>query len=113
MYLVTSGYVEPDQMESFTEWVRSGEAEDLQARIEAETGVRYVETYFPILGFGEFTYETWWELPDWATLDEMRDSDAGSEYTRTVLTFVDQSRPTRSRALRTAADVKVTEPEEA
>lgn len=110
MYIVISGYVKPDQMGSFKEWVQSGEAEDLQAQIQEEAGARYVETYFPILGFGEYTYETWWEVPDWATLDEMRESGAVQEYMRTVLTFVDQSRSGSTRALRTAADVKVTEP---
>lgn len=112
MYFVTSGHLEPTEMESFTEWVQSGAAEDLRAQIEEEANVRYVDTYFSILGFGEYAYETWWELPDWAALDAMRESDAATEHAREALRFVDQTRSTESRVLRTPDDVKVTQPEE-
>lgn len=112
MYYVTSGYSKPDQTQAFKEWIQSAEHEDLAAAVEAETGVRYVETYFPILGFGEYTYEIWWELPDWGALDDLRRSEAGTEMIQQMLTFVDQSRSGTARALRTAADVKVTEPDD-
>lgn len=112
MYFVTSGYTEANENRAFKEWLQSDEVENLTARIEEETGVRYVNTYFTILGFGEYTFETWWELPDWAALDELRDSEAGTELMGKMLTFVDQSRSGTARALRTPDDVQVTEPEE-
>lgn len=110
MYVVISGYTEPNESQAFKEWLLSDEVEDLTAQIEEETGVRYVETYFTILGFGEYTFETWWELPTWAGLDEMRESEAAIEFTSKMLTFTDQSRSGTARALRTPADVQVTEP---
>lgn len=112
MYFVTAGFTEPTKTQALIEFLQSARREELTDAMEEEAGVRYLETYFPILGFGEHTYEMWWEIPNWAALDDLRASEAGTAFTERLLEFVDQSKPATSRALRTAEDVQVTEPED-
>lgn len=110
MYLVASAHTKPGKNQEFKEWLQSDEVEELVSRIEEESGVRYIQTYFSILGFGEYTYETWWELDDWSDVDRLRDSEASTEFAEKALTFIDQSRSSSTRVLRTPGDVQVTEP---
>ncbi|TMI48932.1 hypothetical protein E6H17_02315 [Candidatus Bathyarchaeota archaeon] len=40
--------------------------------IEKDTGVKYVNTFFTIFALGDSECETWWSMPDWASIGELR-----------------------------------------
>jgi hypothetical protein len=72
-----------------------------------ETGIRLVDVYWSILGFGEYDFEEWWEVADWATLVKTRTSKALEALVARTweLDFIDYSRGQQTRMLRTTADV--------
>lgn len=111
MYVASSYQLQPANARDYKEWLLSDEAADLFSRIEDDTGFGYDETYFTIYGFGEYGCETWWEVADWGVLGNLRDSDAGSEWLRVSQQYIDETRPFDSRALRTASDIRVFDPE--
>lgn len=111
MFLVNSYYLKEDKYTEFQEWLLSDEFKKLMAEMEEETGICYVGTYWPILGFGD-ALEDWVEVPNWAALDKHRESKAVQKlWSRQVeLDLIDGSRPVQSRVLRTTEDVRVTGP---
>ena len=47
--------------------------------------------------------------PDWACLDKMRECKALAEWTLKTRDMIDQTRPQKSRMMRTVSEVKVIE----
>ena len=72
--------------------------------------MKYLSTYFTILGFGDYDCEDWYTVPDWSSLDKTRGSKAFDEMTRATWDMMDQTRSMKSRALRDFRDVKVVKP---
>jgi hypothetical protein len=114
MYWVTSFYLKEHKAAAYQEWLQSEEARQLQAAVEEETGMRFVDVYWPILGFGEYDCESWWEVPDWAALDAIRISEAIDRMQARLfeLDFFDGTRGQLTRMMRTTADVRIQEPPE-
>jgi hypothetical protein len=114
MFWVTSYYLKEHKAAAYQQWLQSEEARQLYAAVEEETGLRFVEVYWSILWFGQYDCEEWWEVPDWAALDTVRDSKAMDRLiTRSMeLGFRDESRGQQTRMLRTTADVKTDLPPE-
>jgi hypothetical protein len=112
MYWVSSYFLKENKSREFQQWLLSVEATALFAEIEKETGMRYMETFWPILGFGEYDVEDWFECPNWASLDSIRDSKAmDTLITRTdELGFFDGTRPQSTRMMRSTREVKIMEP---
>lgn len=109
--MAASYHLNREKAQDYQEWLLSDEAAAPVARIEDEAGFEYLETYFTIYGFGQYACETWWEVDDWGSLGNMREAEAGGEWLRQNREYVDETRPFDSRALRTAADIMVFEPE--
>lgn len=109
MYYVNSYNLKEDKAVEYQKWLQSDEAKGLFAEVEAESGWRYVETYWPIMGFGEYDVEDWWEIPDWAAFDKSRTSEATDRLMSrwNELDFADFSRPSLARMLRTNSDVRI------
>jgi hypothetical protein len=114
MYWVSSFYLKEHKGAAYQKWLQSEEARQLHAAVEEETGMRFIDVYWSILGFGEYDCESWWEVPDWAALDAMRTSEAIDRLIeRTVeLDFSDDARGQQTRMMRTTADVLVPKPPE-
>jgi hypothetical protein len=110
IYWVTTYFVKAEKGDQFKQWLMGAEAKQLLEQFRAETGLKYLGTYAPILGFGDYDAEDWFEAPDWAALDKLRDSKAGVQWTLKTWDFIDQTRPMRSRAMRTVQDVMITAP---
>src|SRR5208337_191643 len=53
IYWVRSYYGKPGKVAEYVKWLNSDEAKLLASHIEKETGVKYVNTYTTILGFGD------------------------------------------------------------
>lgn len=109
--MVSSYYLREDKGTELQKWLQSDEFKQMVADNEKETGMRYTGTSWTIMGFGDFDCEDWWEVPNWAALDKQRESKAAQKLWRRwlELDFVDLSRPTRTRMVRTTTDVKVME----
>ena len=86
-----------------------GEGKLLASKIEKETGIKYVNTYTTILSFGDYDAEDWWVVPDWASLDKLRDCNALAEWILNTWDMIDQTRPQKSRMMRTVSEVKTIE----
>src|SRR3990172_1300461 len=76
MYYISSSHLKDKKSAAYQKWLLSDEAKKLFAEVEKETGFKYVETFWPIMGLGEFGCEDWWEAPDWSSFDKARESDA-------------------------------------
>ena len=81
----------------------------MASQIQKQTGVKYLNTYTAILGFGDYDAEDWWVAPDWASFDKMRDCKALEQWTLATWDMIDQTRPQKSRMMRTSSEVKVIE----
>jgi hypothetical protein len=112
MFWVTSYYLKVEKTSAYQQWLLSPEAKTLMADAERETGMKYVGTYWTVLGFGEFDCEDWWETPNWAAIDTLRESAAMEKlFLRTwELDFTDNSRSAQQRMLRTTEDIRTYNP---
>ena len=110
IYWVTTYFLKAEKAADYQKWLKSKETKDLFARAEKETGFRYINTYFPILGIGEYDAEDWFVVPNWASVDKVRDSKAMEELTMKSWEFVDYTRPSKTRVMRSARDVKIPVP---
>ena len=110
MFVVGRYYIKAEKMAEYQKWLLSDDAKNLYKRMEKETGIKYIDTYFPILGFGDDAVEDWFEIPDWASLDKLRTSKTQQEMSDKTWDFFDNTRFTSSVVYRTARDVQVFPP---
>lgn len=108
MFWVTSFFLKENKASDYQQWLLSAEARTLIANVEAEIGMKYVNTYWTVMGFGEFDCEEWWEIPNWAAIDKLRESKAADKFflRSWELGFADNSRSFQQRVLRTTRDIK-------
>jgi hypothetical protein len=109
IYWVMSYFVKQGKGMEYQKWLNSDEAKRLASQAEKETQLKYLNTYLPILGFGDYDAEDWWMAPDWAALDKVRASKALEEWTLKTWDMIDQTRPMKSRAMRSASEVSILE----
>jgi hypothetical protein len=107
IYWATSYFLKPARAGDYKKWLGSKEAKSISKSIEKETGIKYLNTYFSILGLGECDAEDWMAAPDWASIDKIRGSKSWVRWAEKTWDMVDQSRSFKSRVMRTATDVKV------
>jgi len=107
IYWASSYFLKPGKAGDYKDWLNSKEAKSITKSIEKETGFKYLNTYFSILGLGEYDAEDWMEAPDWASADKIRGSNGWMNWAEKTWDLVDQSKPFKSRVMRTASDVKV------
>jgi hypothetical protein len=110
IYWVMSYYIVQEKASEYQKWLKSDRAKELFAEFEKETGFKYLDTYFPILGFGDYDCEDWYVANDFSAFDKLRTSKAGNNLSIETWDFLDQTRPMKSRIMRTAEDVLVFEP---
>ncbi len=110
MYYAISYHLKEGKPAEYQKWLLSEEAKQLFANMQEETGLRYLETYWSILGFGEYACEDWWEVPNWAALDKMRESQAVEKLVAHFQDFADGTRGHQTRMLRSTQDVRVPSP---
>ncbi len=106
VYYVTSYFIKPEKSVEYQKWLNSPEYRRIAKKYEKETGFKYLNTYFPIFGLGEYDCEDWFMAPDWAAFDKARTSKAMEEWTAKGWDFWDMTRSGKSRVMRTAQDVK-------
>src|SRR5438132_5133244 len=111
IYWVVEYNVKPEKVAEYQRWLNSDEASNLFSQYESETGFKYLNTYVPILGIGGgHDAEDWFEVPNWAAVDKIRSSKAMEQFIQKTWDLMDQTKPLRTRVMRTAKDVKVPEP---
>ena len=110
MFYVSRYYVKGDKLVEYQKWLLSDDAKSLFNKLEKESGWKYLNTYFPILGFGDDAVEEWFEVANWAALDKTRTSKTMIEWSDKTWDFIDMTRFISSSVYRTAADVQVTSP---
>ena len=110
IYWVMSYYIVQEKASEYQKWLKSDRAKELFAEFEKETGFKYLDTYFPILGFGDYDCEDWYVANDFSAFDKLRTSKAFNDLNIETWDFTDQTRPMKSRIMRTAEDVLITEP---
>ena len=110
MFLASKYYVKTEKMAEYQKWLLSSEGKDLLKRFEKESGFKYIDTYFPILGFGDDAIIDWYEIPNWATLDKIRTSKTMQEYSDKTWDFMDTTRFVSSVVYRSTSDVQVFAP---
>jgi hypothetical protein len=110
MFCANRYYIKAEKMGEYQKWLLSDETKGLFKSFEKETGFKYLETYFTVLGFGGDYVEDWYEVPNWAALDKVRLSKVMQEMSDETWDFMDASRPVSSAMYRTARDVQVFAP---
>jgi hypothetical protein len=110
VYFATGYFVRPGKVTEYQQWLNSEEASRLAGQIEKESGMKYLGTYWTILGLGDYDCEDWWVAPNWAAADKSRESKADEEWSLKTYDFMDLTRSAKTRVFRTTKDVKITEP---
>jgi hypothetical protein len=54
IYWATSYFLRPEKAGEYKKWLNSKEAKSITKSIEKETGFKHLNTYFPILGLGDY-----------------------------------------------------------
>jgi hypothetical protein len=110
IYWVTDYYLAQGKTTEFQNYMKSDRAGKLNAEIEKETGFKYIGTYMPILGFGKYDCEDWYVAPDWSSFDKIRTSEALVKLNDEIWNLLDQTKPMKSRVMRSIQDVQIYEP---
>ena len=110
VFYVLSYDLKYEKIEQFRDLVNSDKGRKLIGEIEREIGARFRGMYFPVMGFGESTVEEWWELPNCGSLDKFRESKAWERAIQEIYEFLDMTKTTKARMLRSVSDVKVVRP---
>ncbi len=110
IYWVTTYFTRADKGPAYQKWLKSPGAKRLFKQFEKETGFRYLNTYFPILGVGDYDAEDWMVAPNWAAADKFRSSKAWEEWIKKTWNLLDQTKPLKTRVMRTAQDVMIPTP---
>jgi hypothetical protein len=105
-----SYYINQEKATEFQKWMKSDRAKELAAECEKETDIKYLDTYMPILGFGKYDCEDWFVAPDWSAFDKIRTSKASEKRMVETWDFIDQTRPMRSRVMRTIQETQMVKP---
>jgi len=107
VYYVTPYFLKPEKSAAFRDWLGSAKAKKLIKAYEEETGVKYIGTFFSVLGFGTYDAEDWWEFKNYAAFDKIRESKVQNEIFDEVLPFLDITHFVPARLYRSASDVKI------
>jgi hypothetical protein len=110
IYYVNTYYINQNKASEFQKWLKSDRAKELFAEFEKETGIKYLNTYFTILGFGDYDCEDWCIAPDFSSLDKIQTSKANKKLMVETWDFGDMTRPWKTRVMRAAEDVLIFEP---
>lgn len=110
MFLASKYYIRPEKVAEYQKWLLSDHTKDLIKRYEKETDFKYIDTYFPILGFGDDAIVDWYEIPNWASFDKIRTSKTVQEFSDQMWDFLDTSRFVSSVVSRTTSDVQISAP---
>jgi len=103
-------YILPEKASEYQKWLKSDRAKELGAEFEKETGFKYLNTYFPILGFGDYDCEDWAVANDFSAFDKIRTSKAFEQLSTETWDFMDPTKPMKSRVMRAVEDVLIFEP---
>jgi len=110
IYMVTSYFIKPGKGIEYQKFLNSKEAQRLADQMEKETGCKYLNTYWPILGLGDYDCEDWVVAPNFAAVDKLRTSKAYDELSLKSYNMMDWTRSPKTRIMRTSREVKITEP---
>ena len=110
VYYVTPYFLKSDKVAAFRDWLKSDKAKKSIKAFEKETGVKYIGTFFSVLGFGNADAEDWWEMKNYESFDKLRESKSWTAMFNEVFPFIDTTHSTTARLYRSADDVKVFEP---
>ena len=72
LYCATRYELQPGKGSEYQDWIASIDNMKYWEEIEKDTGVKYVNTFFTIFALGDSECETWWSMPDWASIGELR-----------------------------------------
>lgn len=109
VYHVIPYFLKVEKAAAYRDWLNSKKAKKLIKAYEKETGIKYIGTFFPVLGFGEYDAEDWWEMKEYGDFDKVRESKVEDEIMAEVYPFLDFTHSVPSRLYRSASDVKMFE----
>jgi hypothetical protein len=110
VYYVTPYFMKEDKAAAYRDWLNSKKGKKMIKACEKETGVKYIGTFFPVMGFGEYDAEDWLEMKEYGDLDKIRESKAYEALMGETFQFLDMTRTVPSRMYRSATDVRIYEP---
>ncbi len=95
---------------AYRKFIGSKEFRKICERMKEETGIKYLETYMTVIPSsneeGDYDCYDLWELPNHASLDRIRKSEAMGELAAKTYSLI-HPRPSMSRTLRRVKDVKI------
>ncbi len=80
MFIAAKYYVKMEKMADYRKWLLSDDAKSLIRRVEKDLGIKHIDTYFPVMGFGDDAVIDWYEAPNWAAFDKTTTSKTMQEY---------------------------------
>ena len=110
VYYVTPYFLKTDKAGPYKAWLQSAKFKNHIKALQKETGIKYIGTFFPVFGFGEYDAEDWWEMKDYGDFDKLRASKAMESFFSDSFEFFDTTRGVPSRMYRSASDVKIYTP---
>ena len=98
------------KMEEFQKFLASEGAHKMFLDVEKKTGIKYDGTYFRIVpfarGHGDYDCQDWWEMPNHAALDKVRETNAFADLLRATYAMTEPN-PNDSSYWRKAEETKV------
>jgi hypothetical protein len=110
IYWMSGFNIREGQHTAYKKYLNSKSFKSLCREVESETRIKYMTTYFTIIPSSleptDYEAYSFWELPNHAAMDKIRNSEAMGKLAETSYEFV-EPRPSKSVVLRNASDVKI------
>ncbi len=110
IYWMSGFNIREEKHKEYKSFLNSKRFRKVCAEIEKETGMKHLETYFTIIPSsseeGDYDAYDFWELPNHAAMDKLRNSAALARLAEASYEFT-EPRPSKSVVLRKASDTKV------
>jgi hypothetical protein len=104
MQYIVRFYGLPGKANAMKAWLEENEATYAE---NAPEGWTYLGTWGTVRAFGEYDFETRWELEDYATLGEGWGNETFQRLQQEWLEFIDQARPMRADLMKSISDVSI------
>jgi len=92
LFWVATYNVKSDKVEEYFKFNETTRATEIFDRIENETGMKRLALYHVVFGHEDHEFETWFEIPNYGTIDKVKQSESARELMGIVSNFFENPR---------------------
>jgi hypothetical protein len=92
LFWVVTYNVKSNKIQDYLRFNETPRAAEIFNKIENETGLKRLALYHIAFGHEDHEFETWFEIPNYGTIDNVKNSETAKELMRIVGEFFENAR---------------------